>query len=46
MEMSFNTDEGKRVTLKGMTWDSPRIVIAKKMHAIFKREEIAYAVEY
>jgi hypothetical protein len=30
MEMSFNTEEGKRVTLKGMTGDSPRIVTAKK----------------
>jgi hypothetical protein len=43
MEMSFNTEEGKRVTLKGMTRDSPRIVTTKKMHAIFRREEIAYA---
>jgi hypothetical protein len=36
MEMSFNTDEEKRVTLKGMTGDSPRIVTMKKMHAIFR----------
>jgi hypothetical protein len=46
MEMSFNTNEGKRVTLKGMTGDSPRIVTAKKMHAIFRQEEIAYTTEY
>jgi hypothetical protein len=45
MEMSFNTDEGKRVTLKGMAGDSPRIVTAKKMHTIFRREEIAYSIE-
>jgi hypothetical protein len=45
MEMSFNSDEGKRVMLKGITGDSPRIVTAKKMHAIFRREEIAYAAE-
>jgi hypothetical protein len=45
MEMSFNTEEGKRVTLKGMTGDSPRIVTVKKMHAIFRREEIAYATQ-
>jgi hypothetical protein len=45
MEMSFNTEEGKRVTLKGMTRDSPRVVTVKKMHAIFRREEIVYAVE-
>jgi hypothetical protein len=31
MEISFNTEEGKRVTLKGMTRDSPRVVTAKKM---------------
>jgi len=45
MEMSFNTEEGKRVMLKGMTGDSPRVVTAKKMHAIFRREEIVFAVE-
>jgi len=45
MEMSFNTEEGKRVTLKGMTGDSPRVVTAKKMHAIFRCEEVAYAAE-
>jgi hypothetical protein len=45
MEMSFNTEEGRRVTLKGMTGDSPRVVTIKKMHAIFRREEIVYAVE-
>jgi hypothetical protein len=36
MEMSFKTKEGKRVTHKGMTGDSPRIVTTKKMHAIFR----------
>jgi hypothetical protein len=45
MEMSFNTEEGKRVTLKGMTRDSPRVVSAKQMFAIFRREEIVYAIE-
>jgi hypothetical protein len=45
MEMSFNIEEGKRVMLKGMTGDSPRVVTAKKMHAIFRREEVAYAAE-
>jgi hypothetical protein len=45
MEMSFNIDEGKRVMLKRMIGDSPRIVTTKNMHAIFRREEIAYAVE-
>jgi hypothetical protein len=46
MEMSFNTEEGKRVTLKGMTRDSPRVVTTKKKHAIFRQEEIVFAVEF
>jgi hypothetical protein len=45
MEMSFTTEEGKRVTLKGMTGESPRVVTAKKMHAIFRHEEVAYATK-
>jgi hypothetical protein len=30
MEMSFNTEEGKRITLKGMTGEAPRVVTTKK----------------
>jgi hypothetical protein len=45
MEMSFNTEEGKRVTLKGMTRDSPRMVTVKKIHAIFRQEEIVFIAE-
>jgi hypothetical protein len=43
MEISFNNEEGKKITLKRMTWDSPRVVNAKNMHAIFRHEEVAYA---
>ena len=45
MEISFNIEEGKRVTLKGMIGDSPRVVTAKKMHAIYRQEEIIFAAE-
>jgi len=45
MKISYNTKEWKRVTLKGMTGDSPRVLKAKKMHAIFRRDEIVYVVE-
>jgi hypothetical protein len=45
MEMYLTTEDGRRVTLKGMTRESPRIVTAKNMHAIFRREEVAYATE-
>jgi hypothetical protein len=44
-EMSFNSKEGKRVTLKGMTENTPRVVSAKRMEAIFKREDVAYATK-
>jgi hypothetical protein len=45
MKMYFNAEEGKRVTLKGIMRDAHRIVISKKMHAIFMCEEVPYAVE-
>jgi hypothetical protein len=32
--------------LRGMTGNSARVVTAKRMEAIFRREEIVYAVEY
>jgi hypothetical protein len=36
MEMSFNSEEGKKVTLKGMTENSPKVVLAKRMEAVFR----------
>jgi hypothetical protein len=45
MEMSFTEENGKKVVLRGMTGNTPRVVIAKRMEAIFRREDIAYAVE-
>jgi hypothetical protein len=40
MEMSFIEEGGQKVVLQGMTGNS-----SKRMEAIFKREEIVYAVE-
>jgi len=45
MEMSFNSEEGKRVTLKGMTENAPRLVSTKRMEAIFRCEDVAYATK-
>jgi hypothetical protein len=45
MEMSFNGENGKRVTLRGMTGNAPKVVTTKRMEAIFRREDIVYAAE-
>ena len=45
MEMSFNEESGKKVMLRGMTGNTPRVVTAKRMEAIFRREDIVYAGE-
>jgi hypothetical protein len=45
MEMSFNSEEGKRVTLKGMTENTPRVVSAKRMEVVFRHGDMAYAAE-
>jgi hypothetical protein len=44
MEMSF-TEETWKVVLRGMTGNTPKVVTAKGMEAIFRREDIAYAAE-
>jgi hypothetical protein len=48
MEMSFIEENGKKVVLRGMTGNTPTVVTTKRMEAIFRREDIAYAanVEY
>jgi hypothetical protein len=43
MEMSFSGENGKRVTLRGMTGNAPRVVTTKRMEAIFRREDIVFA---
>jgi hypothetical protein len=45
MEMSFNEENGKKVILRGMTSNTPRVVTAKRMEAIFRREDIVYVAE-
>jgi hypothetical protein len=45
MEMSFVGEGGQKVVLRGMIGNSARVVTAKRMEAIFKREEIVYATE-
>jgi len=45
MEMSFNSDEGKRVTLKGMTENTPRVVSTKHMEVVFRHGDMAYVQE-
>ena len=45
MEMSFTEESGRKVVLRGMTGNSTKVVIAKRMEAIFRRDEIVYAAE-
>jgi hypothetical protein len=45
MEMSFTKENGKKVVLRGMTGNTPRVVTTKRMEAIFMREYISYAIE-
>jgi hypothetical protein len=45
MEISFNGENGKRVTLKGMSGNAPRVVMFKRMEAIFRMEDMVYAAK-
>jgi hypothetical protein len=45
MEMSFREESGKKVVLRGMSRNTARVVTAKRMEAIFRREDIVYAAE-
>jgi hypothetical protein len=45
MEMSFTEESGKKVVLRGMSGNTPRVVTTKHMEAIFRREDILYVVE-
>jgi hypothetical protein len=42
MEMSFTTKDGKKMVLRGMPCNTPRVVTTKRMEAIFRREDIVY----
>jgi hypothetical protein len=45
MEMSFIEEGGRKVVLRGMTGNAAKVVMTKRMEAIFRRDEIVYAVE-
>jgi hypothetical protein len=45
MEISFNGENVKMVTLKGMSGNAPRVVTTKCMEAIFRKEDIVYVLE-
>jgi hypothetical protein len=45
MEMSFTEEGGKKVVLRSMSGNTARVVTAKRMEAIFRREDIVYVVE-
>jgi hypothetical protein len=46
MEMYFTEENEKKVVLRGMTGNTPRVVTEKRMEAIFRREDIAYVAKY
>jgi hypothetical protein len=45
MEMSFIEEGGRKVVLRGMTGNAAKVFMAKRMEAIFRRDEIVYATE-
>jgi hypothetical protein len=45
MEMSFTEETGKKVVLRGMTGNIPRVVTSKCMEVIFQREDIVNAAK-
>jgi hypothetical protein len=45
MENSFTKENGKKVVVRGMTRNTPRVVTSKRMEAIFRREDIAYVAK-
>ena len=49
MEISFTEESGKKVVLRGMSGNTPRVVTTKRMEAIFSEERTLYMlmrVEY
>jgi hypothetical protein len=45
MEMSFTEEGGQKAVLRGMTGNVAKVFTAKRMEAIFRRDEIVYAAE-
>jgi hypothetical protein len=46
MEMSFIEEGGRKVVLWGMIGNVAKVVTAKRMEAIFRRDEIVYATKF
>jgi hypothetical protein len=46
MEMEFQGQDGKRVVLRGMNTYPPKVVTAKKMEAVMRRDDIARVAEF
>jgi hypothetical protein len=46
MEMEFQGQDGKRVVLRGMNMYPPKVVTAKKMEAVLRRDDIAWVAEF
>jgi hypothetical protein len=46
MEMEFQDQDGKRVVLRGMNTYPPKVVTAKKMEVVMRRNDIARVVEF
>jgi hypothetical protein len=45
MKMSFTEESGRKVVLRGMSGNTARVVTAKRMEAIFRREDIVYVAK-
>jgi hypothetical protein len=45
MEMFFREESGRKVVLRGMFGNTTRVVTTKHMEAIFRIDEIVYAIE-
>jgi len=46
MEMEFQGQDGKRVVLRGMNTYPPKVVTAKKMEVVMRRDDMAQVAEF
>jgi hypothetical protein len=45
LDLEFKATDGKKVVLRGMSNDAPRIVSAKRIEGIFRHGDVTYAIE-
>jgi hypothetical protein len=45
MDLVFKATDGKKVVLRGMSNDAPRIVSTKQMEGIFRHGDVTYATK-